>query len=60
MNYRNARYNRRGTIDVEIEHPAYGRIPFTASPDDPEPKGREIYAALVADGNIAPYEPPVA
>ena len=58
MKYRNARFNENGTIDIEWEHPTLGLIPFTASPDDPNEHGREIYAALVAAGNIAPYEPP--
>jgi hypothetical protein len=58
MNYRNATYNARGTIDCEIEHPEYGWIPFTASPDDVEPRGREIFAA--AEASAAPYvAPPV-
>lgn len=61
MNFRNAVFNRAGTIDCEVEHPVYGWIPFTASPDDPEEHGREIYArALEADPApyVAPPEPP--
>jgi len=62
MNTRNPRRNQHGTVDVEIEHPEFGWIPFTASPDDPEPHGREIYARLLreeAEGKgIAAYEPP--
>lgn len=51
-------YNAFGTIDLEIDHPKYGRIPFTASPDDPE--GAAIYAAALAGeyGPIAPYVAP--
>lgn len=52
-------YNAFGTIDLEIDHPTYGRIPFTASPDDPA--GAAIYAAAIAGayGPIDPYvEPP--
>ncbi len=45
-------------INCEIEHPNYGWIPFTASDTDSEQEGREIYAALVAAGNIAAYVPP--
>lgn len=33
-----------GDIDLEWNHPSLGWIPFTASPDDPETHGREIYA----------------
>lgn len=47
MDYRNATYNRFGTIDCEINHPKFGWIPFTASPDDVEPLGQEIYARAV-------------
>jgi hypothetical protein len=43
MKYRNAKYNEIGTIDCEIEHPEYGWIPFTASPDDCEEYGRGIF-----------------
>jgi hypothetical protein len=36
------------------------KIPFTASSQDPETHGREIYAAIVAGqyGPIGPYVPP--
>lgn len=61
MNIRNLRYNQRGTIDCEIEHPQFGWIPFTASPDDSEPLGRSIHAAAQAGeyGAIAAYVAPV-
>lgn len=55
MNYRNPKYNKNGTIDVEIEHPFYGWIPFTASPEDCEEKGRKIFEEIVINGNITPY-----
>ena len=45
MNFRNANYNAFGTIDCEIEHPAYGWIPFTADPNDVEPIGAEVFNA---------------
>lgn len=35
MNYRNSKYNENGSIDCEINHPDYGWIPCTASPNDP-------------------------
>lgn len=56
MEYRNATYNRHGTIDCEINHPHFGWIPFTASPNDVEEIGRQIYVEL-AKGEVAPYEP---
>lgn len=45
---RNPRRNAHGTIDIDIEHPVYGWIPFTASPDDVELHGRELYAQAEA------------
>ena len=55
MNSRNPKHNAVGTIDLEIEHPVYGWIPFTASPDDAE--GAELYAQALRGefGDIAPY-----
>lgn len=46
MEYRNPKYNEDGSIDVEIEHPLYGWIPFTARADDVEEHGREIFEQL--------------
>lgn len=60
MNYRNPRFNGVGSINCEIEHPVYGWIPFTASPDDTEEVGREVYAAALAEGPseyVAPLPP---
>jgi len=56
MNYRNPIYTENGSIDCEIEHPAYGWIPFTASPDDCEAQGKAIFEALKDSAN--PYVPP--
>lgn len=56
MEFKNEKYNRRGTIDCEINHPVYGWLPTTLSPDDPETA--EMYA-LVAAGEVAAYVPPV-
>jgi hypothetical protein len=58
MNARNPQYNAVGTIDLEIDHPSYGWIPFTASPGDAN--GADIYAQAVAGeyGSIAPYVAP--
>ena len=57
--FRNARFaNPEETaIDVEINHPRFGWIPFTATPDDTEAHGREIFNAAIVD--VQPYEPPV-
>jgi hypothetical protein len=58
MNYRNPKYNFDETIDCEINHPIYGWIPFTASKNDVEESGRQIYQEILSGGSIAPYEPP--
>ena len=57
MEYRNARYNANGTIDCEVNHPAWGWLPYTADPNDVEESGREMFALIVANGDAAPYEP---
>lgn len=57
MDIKNAKYNYRGTIDCEIEHPVYGWIPFTADPDDVEELGKEIYEKCLKL-DIAPYIEP--
>jgi len=46
------------TIDLVIEHPDFGTLPFTASVNDIEPLGQTLYArALAGDfGDIAPYD----
>lgn len=54
MEFRSATFNQFGTIDVEINHPKFGWIPFTASPDDPEKLGRDIYTAAMT-GPVASY-----
>lgn len=46
-------------IDCEINHPRYGWIPFTASPDDVEAHGREVFDALFV-GDVLEYVPPPA
>jgi hypothetical protein len=55
MNYRNPIFNFDQTVNCEINHPIYGWIPFTASPDDVEAHGRELYAEILEAGDIAPY-----
>lgn len=59
--FKNSRWANveRTAIDCEIEHPQYGWIPFTASPNDVEQHGREIFAQL-SQGVIADYVPPPA
>ena len=62
MYFRNAVFTADGSIDCEIEHPAFGWLPFTASENDSESHGRDIFASALA-ANPAPFvvppEPPV-
>lgn len=57
---KNLKFNSLGTIDCELEHPTYGWIPFTASPDDTEELGRSVYTTAMAGeyGAIEPYVAP--
>ena len=58
MHYRNPRRNAQGTIDIELEHPTHGWIPFTASPDDAEEFGRLLFEEIKLSGvEIAPCPP---
>lgn len=54
---KNPKYNADGTIDVEVNHPVYGWIPFTASPNDTDSHGLLIYQAALngAYGEVQPY-----
>lgn len=51
------KYNKNGSIDLIYDHPTFGAIPFTASQDDVETLGRELFSrALAGDfGMIEPY-----
>ncbi len=62
MRARNPKYNWRGGIDCEIEHPSLGWIPYTVDPDAEEgTEPHAIFAAILAGevGEIAPYVAPV-
>jgi hypothetical protein len=58
MNARNPQYNAFGTIDLEIDHPVHGWIPFTADPHDAA--GADLYEAAIAGdfGPVAEYVEP--
>lgn len=61
MTILNPKRNADGSITVDWDHPKLGLIPFTASPNDPEKHGRDIYTKAEAGefGPVAPYvEPP--
>ena len=60
MEYRNAQYNiENTTLDLEIEHPKYGWVPYTLNPDD---KGGDFDAKELWDevilGTVAAYVAP--
>ena len=46
MEYKNPKYNEAGNIDLDLNHPTFGWIPFTASPDDVEKHGRDLFEDL--------------
>lgn len=63
MTFRNVVQLEDGRFNCEIEHPSFGWIPFTADPNDGEPHGRQIWAAIneAHGGKLAQTEqPPVA
>lgn len=47
ISVRKAHWDDSGTITLEVKHPVYGWIPFTASPTDSEEHGRLLHAAGV-------------
>lgn len=57
--YRNPCFTRDGLIDVEINHPVYGWIPFTVNPADTGAAFdvAAFDAEIRAAGGIAPYVP---
>lgn len=57
LEFRNPKFTKEGRIDIELNHPEYGWIPFTADPDDVEQHCRDLYAAALEVGPAA-YEPP--
>jgi hypothetical protein len=58
MDIRNPIFNADGSIDCEIFHPDYKWIPFTASSDDIEQHGRDIYQAALDMGPADYVSPP--
>lgn len=62
MDVRNPKYSAQGAIDCEIDHPAYGWIPYTVDADASEGTiEREILDSILAGdaGEIAAYIAPV-
>lgn len=57
MNAKNPKYASNQAIDLEIEHPEFGWIPFTASAKDVEQFGRSLCDRAISGefGRIAEY-----
>lgn len=61
MTATDARYTKNThMIDMQIEHPTYGLIPFTAYKDDVDYLSRELYQRAINGefGDIQPYTQP--
>lgn len=58
--YRNAVYLQSGMINVEINHPDMGWVPFTCSPEDTHSAidTVQLNALMLSNGDIAAYVPP--
>lgn len=52
MQIRNPIWSGKDMINVEMDHPVYGWIPCTLSPDD---RNTSALYAIAMDGDIAPY-----
>lgn len=59
MDIRNVTRLADGRFDCEINHPAFGWLPFTASVTDPEQMGRDVFAAAAATNPPAYVAPEV-
>ena len=58
IEYRNAAYDADGNIDVEVNHPTFGWIPFYATSTDSESHGVALFNRLDAASDVAAYVPP--
>ena len=61
MNYRNARYiSASGIVDCEIEHPVYGWVPYTITPNDTDTtiNNEDLLSVMLENGDVAAYIPP--
>lgn len=55
MDFRNPKLNAFGGIDMEVNHPVHGWIPFTADPTGGDDLQAEVYAAALP--GAAPADP---
>lgn len=57
-NFRNAKYITESRINVDIEHPVYGWIPYTLDPTDTDMTiNNDDLLALIGD-DVIPWVPP--
>jgi hypothetical protein len=55
---RNPQYNQLGTIDVEVNHPEFGWIPFTYDSSDTQSTlNINVLGSLISALNVADYVP---
>jgi len=50
-------YNRDGSVDITLNHPTLGNIPFTSNPIDTDTEAKKVWADVQAGkyGTINPY-----
>jgi hypothetical protein len=58
--YRNAAYIQNGWINVEINHPDMGWVPFTCDPNDSASliDTQQLFDLIESNGDAAAYVPP--
>ena len=58
--YRNAEYISNGWINVEINHPDMGWVPFTCDPNDAASlvDTQQLFDLIESNGDVAAYVPP--
>jgi hypothetical protein len=58
--YRNAEYISNGWINVEINHPDMGWVPFTCDPNDSASliDTQQLFDLIESNGDVAAYVPP--
>lgn len=56
MEVKNLKHTKDGSVEMEINHPIHGWIPFNATENDPEEMGRVLYQEAIA-GDLGTIEP---
>lgn len=57
MNFKNATYLKDGRIRCDVEHPTLGWIPYTASKDDTEEFGKNVFSIVSKSSKVKKYTP---